>query len=365
MLESRDDDIDISELLASLRRRWSWIAGGGLLGLSLGAALFLFNSHQKSASLVQSRLILDVGQGPCYTRQRKSSSSFQRLYLGTCTGEVSTTRLNLDRLAKEIFASSRDERYDYNIGVYSYDDPGVRAPSETHLVLNLSTSFDSPAEVSSKLSQVRRKITELMTAEAKAIGLNPMFGSSFITIDEPFTVVSKSPSLSRPLLLGLLGGLVVGAGSALIADRLSNRVYSQVELLRRLGHPLRLNLPSSSWSAPAVAVMVGQLASMLEQELTWQVLSIARHHEAVAPLTQMLQQQGGPTLKCKSAAPLLTDVLRLEPRNQPTGLLLVAEAGFNSSRSLDEARLLISQMSSVQAVGVVLIGVPLPKELNS
>ena len=56
---------------------------------------------------------------------------------------------------------------------------------------------------------------------------------------------------------------------------------------------------------------------------------------------------------------------RFGPRDQPTGLLLVVEAGFNSARALKEARLLISQMSSTQAVGVVLIGAPLPEELSS
>ena len=48
----------------------------------------------------------------------------------------------------------------------------------------------------------------------------------------------------------------------------------------------------------------------------------------------------------------------------PTALMVV-EPGFNSARALEEARLLISQMSSVQAVGVVLIGTPLPEELSS
>ena len=46
-------------------------------------------------------------------------------------------------------------------------------------------------------------------------------------------------------------------------------------------------------------------------------------------------------------------------------LLVVVEPGFNSARTLEEPRLLISQMSNVQAVGVVLIGVPLPEELSS
>ena len=50
---------------------------------------------------------------------------------------------------------------------------------------------------------------------------------------------------------------------------------------------------------------------------------------------------------------------------QVDGLLLVVEPGFNSARALEEARLLISQMRAVQAVGIVFIGAPLPDELSS
>ena len=157
---------------------------------------------------------------------------------------------------------------------------------------------------------------------------------------------------------------MLGAFGVFIVDRRSNRVYSQPELLRRLGHPLRLRLPAGPWASPAVQVLVGQLAIQLDQTLSWRVLSIARQHEAVAPLTKLLQQQGGPALLCSSADPLLAAVLRLDPHNGPTGLMLVVEPGFNSSRALEEARLLISQMSTVQAVGVVLIGAPLPEELS-
>ena len=167
------------------------------------------------------------------------------------------------------------------------------------------------------------------------------------------------------MALGLLGGLVLGAGVALIADRRSNRVYSQAELLRRLSHPLRLRLPAKPWTSSAVQALVGQLAIQLDQSLPWRVLSIARQHEAVVPLTQLLQKQGGADLQCKSADPLLSAVLRLEPRDQPTGLLLVLEPGFNSARALEEACLLISQMSGVQPVGVVLTGAPLSEELSS
>ena len=142
-------------------------------------------------------------------------------------------------------------------------------------------------------------------------------------------------------------------------------MYSREGLLRRLNYPLRLGLPAAPWCTPAVPVLVGQLATQLDKSLSWSVLSIAHQHQAVAPLTQLLQQQGGPALQCRSADPLLAAVLRMESSDRPNGLLLVVESGFNSARALEEARLLISQMSTVKAVGVVLIGAPLPEELSS
>ena len=107
----------------------------------------------------------------------------------------------------------------------------------------------------------------------------------------------------------------MGAGSALVADRRSNRVFSQVELLRRLGHLMRFGLPAVPWTSPAVPVLVGQLATQLNQTLSWRVLSIARQHEVVAPLTQLLQQQGGAHFPCESADSLLSAVMSLDPRD--------------------------------------------------
>ena len=68
------------------------------------------------------------------------------------------------------------------------------------------------------------------------------------------------------------------------------------------------------------------------------------------PLTQLLQQEG--VLTCGVLAPsLCCQRCCVWIRDQPVGLLLVVEAGFNSARALEDTRLLISQMSSVQAVG--------------
>ena len=221
------------------------------------------------------------------------------------------------------------------------------------------------SKISDELTLIQKSMTLEIANKATANGLKPFFGADWIRIEKPSELIQRGVSFSRSLVLGLLGGLVLGAGIALIADRHSNRVYSQAELLRRLGYPLRLGLPAGPWTSSAVQVLVGQLATQLDQSLSWRVLSIARQHEAVVPLTQLLQRQGGADLQCESTAPLLSAVLRLDPRDQPTGLLVVLESGFNSARALEEARLLISQISDVQAVGVVLIGTPLPEELST
>ena len=355
-LPSGEEEIDLREVLAALQRRWRWIVGGGLLGLAL--AVGAISLKPRTAPQVQASLIVDVAQIPSCSRNLRQINSFA---LGEgqsiCTAEVDSLRLRLNQLAKNF------DGFDYKVDRLAFDAKG-REKSVAHLVLSLFSSADQLPEVSAALSQIQQQMMELAIADAIRIGINPDFASDWILVAEQPKVVQQKTQRSRSLALGLLGGLVVGAGSGLVADRRSNRVYSQAELLHRLAYPLRLGLPAGPWTSSAVQVLVGQLATQLDQTLSWRVLSIARHHEAVAPLTQLLQQQGGPDLQCNSADPLLSAVLRFEPRDKPTGLLLLVEAGFNSARALEEARLLISQMSSVQAVGVVLIGLPLPEELG-
>ena len=355
----QDDEIDLLDVFAALRRRWRWVVGGGLLGIAL--AVGAVSLKPRPASPVRANLIVDVAQGPCYSRLRQLNTFKDLSVIGlSCTGEIETMHLRLDQFAKKFPLIP----ITYNIGPLPFDAKGKRV-SSTQLVLNVTAPANLAPQISAALAQIQQDITLLAANSAKANGFDPSFGPEWISIGDPTKIVGNSRPFSRSLALGLLGGLVVGAGSALIADRRSNRVYSQQELLRRLGHPLRLGLPAGSWTSPGVQVLVGQLATQLDQALSWRVLSIARQHPAVVPLTQLLQQQGGPSLQCHSADPLLAAVLRMDPPDRPTGLLLVVESGFNSARALEEARLLISQMSAVQAAGVVFIGAPLPEELSS
>ena len=76
-----------------------------------------------------------------------------------------------------------------------------------------------------------------------------------------------SPRRGRTLATGLLAGLLLGSGSALVSDRRSGRVFSTDELCRNLPSPLLERLPCNSsersieaWRAPIQLLADGPLA---------------------------------------------------------------------------------------------------------
>ena len=71
-----------------------------------------------------------------------------------------------------------------------------------------------------------------------------------------------SPRPARNLALGLLAGLVLGSGGALIADRRSGRVFSGDELQAALPYPLLAQLPAGpgAWPATLQLLADGPLA---------------------------------------------------------------------------------------------------------
>ena len=360
------EEIDLLEMFAALQRRWRWFAGGGLLGLVLSVGPFVFLAPSDAS--FQTALIVDVAQGPCFSRLRQVSAYKEPSVFGmSCRGEFQTMRQRLRRIAGNNekllnLAINNTKNFDYKVGPLELDRK-TGEKSSTQIALTVTAHPDLASDISAALAQIQKKLTLVTVESVEAEGFKPFFGLDWIRIDRK-SELDGNRGLLRALALGLLGGLVTGVGSALIVNRCSNRVFSLAELLRRLGHPLRLGLPAGRWTDPSVQVLVGQLATELDQNLAWRVLSIARQHEAVAPLTQLLQQYGGTELKCTSADPLLSAVLHFEPRDKPAGLLLVVESGFNSARALEGARLLIGQMSTVRSVGVVLIGMPMPAEFS-
>ncbi|MGC6482617.1 MAG: GumC family protein [Synechococcus sp.] len=89
---------------------------------------------------------------------------------------------------------------------------------------------------------------------------------------DPWELISKPTLLDKPvaprkgriLALGLLAGLVVGSGAALVADRRSGLVFSLDELQTLLPCPLLKHLPAleaAAWADAASLLASGPLAS--------------------------------------------------------------------------------------------------------
>jgi succinoglycan biosynthesis transport protein ExoP len=77
-----------------------------------------------------------------------------------------------------------------------------------------------------------------------------------------------SPRPARNLALGLLAGLVLGSGGALVADRRSGRVFATDELRQLLPYPLLATLESpDEWPATLTLLAQGPLASAVQVAL--------------------------------------------------------------------------------------------------
>ena len=364
-----DDEIDLKEVLAAFRRRWIWVASGGLLGLGIAAGVLMSRPVVVvDKPLKALRMMVDTSQGPCFWTSRK----FQRFESGEvlgmqCSGEFLSTRKYLATLVSGEFGSNNEISAKVRPLTFGNKKDKSLVVSNTQIEVLVEANVGELDVAKAKLANIKN---EFVTHQLDNIGMlmdDVQVGKGWISIESVPVVdqsKSKSKSFNRSLALGLLGGLVAGSGAALIADRRSNRVFSRSKLLEQLGYPLWLSLPTLPWSDQVAGPLVGQLAARLDRSLDWRVLSIGREHEAVGPLAQALSRQNGPELSCKAVAPLLNSIIRLGSNSRPIGLLVVVESGFNSPQALEDARLLLSQLSCVQSIGVVLAGVPLPSELT-
>ena len=274
-----------------------------------------------------------------------------------------SARKTLTRIASDELASTEVLSVKVQPLIYGSRKGRDFYESKSQLELIVEAGSGKLDVVDARIEKIKDRYASNRIRDAKGLLSDAKAGEGWIFIKSGPEIKPSSKSF-RSLALGFLGGLVAGSGAALIADRRSNRVFSRSKLLGQLGYPLWLALPTLPWSDQVAGPLVGQLAARLDRSLDWRVLSIAREHEAVGPLAQALISQNEPELSCKAVAPLLNSIIRLGSNSRPIGLLVVVESGFNSSQALEDARLLLSQLSCVQSIGVVLAGVPLPSELT-
>jgi len=347
-----DGEIDLSALGAALVRRWRWLVKFSLAGLLLGG-VFAFQKY----SQVELELLVDFSKGP---RQNLAvlpspADMFSPILIPFYQSRYSKESAML-LLDKALIASLSDSAQRKNFIVGEPRSKNLRPGSFVSLSVDVPKA--KAADYLDLFEQIRGYLVSSASRELMQ-GDRPA-SKDFVQI-LPLKESSCHPE--RFLIFGGLAGLVVGIGAALLAGRLENRVFTVSEILLRLGYPLMAKLPPLPWEANSIQAELEQLAVLLDVNLRWYVLSIAESHALVRPLVTALQSVR-PELQVDEAAPLLAQPLRIPQADLPRAFLLVVECGFNSPQALSEARRALDQMPHLEAVGLVLVGQPLPPELR-
>ena len=358
-----DEEIDLGDLAAIFQRRWIWIASGGLIGLAIAGITL---TQTTTNSLKSIKMVVDTTQGPCFWTQRRFKEfGAKEVFNIQCEGEMQSARKELTSLFyKELDPSELHEAKIQPL-VFGSKKNKDYAISSTQLELLVTVDADKLDYTNAVLKKIKNTFAKSRINNMKSLSSNIDVGEGWISIEN--VPVLKEPKINlrsafRILALGSLSGLVLGGGAALVADRRNDRVFGKSKILRELGYPLWLTLPTSPWDDQLVSPLIGQLAARLNRSFEWRVLSIAHEHESVRPFAEALISQKEPGLSCKAVEPLLNSIIRMGSDARPIGLLIVVESGFNSSQALEDACLLLRQLSYVKSIGVVLVGVPLPSD---
>jgi len=331
-----DDVIELGELAAALKRRWRWLVGCTISGLALGGVVAL-----KHPAQVELSMFVDLSKGP---KSPQSSSLDKSDSLGPLI--VTNYQPKYDQpttilLLRSLMASGKATPEQLKlVEIAQPTDNALKSPQ----LLEVTATVPS-AQASHYQSLFKALGQELLRHTEKTIlpaDLPAQFG--FVQRQSLKNVPDRS---ERDLALGGLAGFVVGAGAGLLADRRSNRVFSVAQLQNLLGYSVLSMLPVQPWVDPVVQAELGQLSQHLDQSLNWMVLSVANQHPCVEPLAS--------ALKIPAAPPLLTNVLKAFNTEQPVGILLVVEPGWNSALALQKARRTLELLPGLEKVGLVLI----------
>ena len=348
-----DDEIDLSELVAALGRRWRWLACITIAGTCLGGAISVWGS--KTNGQIFSALV-DTSKAPSLRRNwTQEQNAIAKL--------LNSTQLDngfLDPVerpsatATQFTVQELIDNADPNQGVLKVAPAKVGKDTVPEVLLITSSAPNSllakqalTALLQSYQSQAKGEIQA--RASKSMIPLAPQYG--WVQILEPEAPVNH---FGRSLALGLLGGLVIGAATALLRDRQAGREFSRRSIQQRLGLPLWLELPPGQGLDSFPLEAPKPLLSLMHSELHWLVVDVARPHPQTAALASNLGIERGPIL--------LKHAFKATA-GKKMGLLVVSEAGFNSPEALDRAGNYLRQLGPAQAA-LVLFNVPAPRELQ-
>ena len=352
-----DDEIDLGDLAAALGRRWPWWLSMTILGLLVGGGSSVWQRHHPN--YIASALI-DVSQGPGL-RQNWSQAKQNRVDLLRTTQPVGTKLNNelepiqhnsaagAQQALQQLIDSSEAPQLELKVAPAK---AGKETVPDQLLVTSSATSPPRANQSLDALLQAYQRQEKAAIAAKANPELIPIPARAAWIQPRELDIPPTHPA--RNLALGLVGGLVIGAATALLRDRQAGREFSRRAIQQRLGLPLWLDLPPGNAMDSFPPEAPQPLVSLMQPELHWLVVDVAKPHPQTSALASNLGIERGPIL--------LKDALKA-PTGKEIGLLVVSEAGFNSPEALDRAGNYLRQLGPAQAA-LVLFNVPAPRELQ-
>lgn len=216
--------MELSDYLRILRKRWIVIVALTLVGLACGAGATILSTPKYQASTLVFLYVQSAGT----VNDLASGSTFAQNQVKSYAEAVSTPRvldpaiqsLGLDEdastLAQSVSASAPLDTVNIQITVER------ESPTEAAAIANaVTTSF----------RQVIAEITQPANGEASQVSVS-------VLRDATVPNVPISPSTTLNLALGLLAGLVVGLGIAVLREVLDTRIRGERDVVAITSAPI-------------------------------------------------------------------------------------------------------------------------------
>ncbi len=208
--------MDLQDLLSVIRRRWRNVLFVTLVGLATATAATLLMTPQYTASarlffgVPGGDTVTDLAQGSTFTAKQMSSYA-----------EVATSPLVLDRVIEDVGLATTAADLGERVTAVAPPDTVILEISVTDL--DAATAAAIGNAIASRVASVTADLTPARADGSDAVRATVL--APAMVPDGP-----SSPSLVRNLALGLLGGLVLGVGLALLRQKLDTKIRGEQDV---------------------------------------------------------------------------------------------------------------------------------------
>lgn len=219
-----DLGLNLHDYLRIVRRNWMLIVAGCLFGLLIGGSAIALTkpTYTSEAELFvaiqNSGSVQELQQGNTFSQARVQS------YVKTVTTPV-VLQPAIDALGLDVSPAQLADR--------------VKATADINTVLiNVSVSDSSPVQAAATAQAIAESLIKAVDSleKPKTGGTSPVSLSIVAPAQAP--TAPSGPNTKASLVFGLLAGLVLGIGGALIRTLLDNRIRGEADLRQVTDAPL-------------------------------------------------------------------------------------------------------------------------------